>query len=139
VSELRRVLVFGGRDYRDRPQMESALQRILRDGDVVVHGGARGADHLAGDIGQVLGHHVEVYPADWGRWGKGAGPIRNQQMLNSGIDLAVEFPGGRGTRDMARRLDDASIPTVRVDAVPDTSRVDHGPVAPTGEAERRRR
>ncbi len=50
--------------------------------------------------------------ADWANYGKGAGHIRNQQMLDSGIDLAIEFPGGRGTADMRRRLDKAGVKVI---------------------------
>ena len=111
----RRVLVFGGRDFHDGAAMERALRRHLRPGDVVIHGGARGADALAGDIaGRVLGHKVEVHPADWHHHGKAAGPIRNQEMLDSGIDYAIGLPGGRGTADMANRLKRAGVPLVEL-------------------------
>lgn len=44
---------------------------------------------------------VEEYPADWARFGKSAGYLRNKQMLEEGKpDLVVAFPGGRGTANM---------------------------------------
>ena len=106
-----RVLVCGGRDYYDAETMEKVLANCLvPDTDVVIHGGARGADALAGDIaGRVLGFPVEVYPADWYSHGKAAGPIRNQKMLDTGIDLVLAFPGGRGTADMIRRARKAGV------------------------------
>lgn len=111
----RRVLVFGGRDFHDADAMEKALRRHLQANDVVVHGGARGADALAGDIaGRVMGHEVEVHPADWHKHGKSAGPIRNQEMLDSGVDYAIGLPGGRGSADMAGRLKKAGVPLVEV-------------------------
>ena len=110
---MRRVLVFGGRDYHDRAGMETVLRRELSEDDVVVHGGAPGADALAGDIaGRVLGLVVEVHPAKWSKHGRSAGPIRNQHMLDSGLDFAIGFPGGRGTADMAARLRKAAVPTL---------------------------
>ena len=112
----RRVLVFGGRDFHDAEAMESTLRRHLQPEDVIVHGGARGADALAGDIaGRVMGHAVEVHPADLHKHGKSAGPIRNQEMLDSGIDFAIGMPGGRGTQDMAERLRKASVSFVQVE------------------------
>ena len=100
----KRVLVCGGRDYHNESQMILTLSAFLLPDDVIVHGGARGADSLAGDVGgRLLGHKVEVYPADWHTHGKAAGPIRNQQMLDSGIDLVIAFPGGKGTEDIVRR------------------------------------
>ena len=34
---------------------------------------------------------LECYPADWDRHGKAAGPIRNQRMIDTGVDLVVAF------------------------------------------------
>ena len=105
------MLVCGGRDFHDGAVMNRTLTTHLRPGDVVVHGGARGADALAGDVaGRILGYSVEVYPADWAKHGKAAGPIRNQQMLDTGIDLVIALPGGRGTEDMIRRARNAGVP-----------------------------
>lgn len=113
----RRVLVFGGRDFHDSAKMEAVLRKELKRGDTVVHGGARGADALAGDVaGRVLGYKVEVHQADWHRYGKSAGPIRNQRMLDSGIDYAIGFPGGKGTDDMAGRLVKAGVRLLRVES-----------------------
>ena len=55
---------------------------------------------MAGWIGGTLGFEVECHTAQWAKYGKAAGPMRNQEMLDSGIDLVVAFPGGRGTADM---------------------------------------
>jgi hypothetical protein len=94
----------------DREFMGSVLRKHLEPGDVIVHGGAPGADSLAGDIsGRVLGHDVEVHPAQWSKYGKAAGPIRNQEMLDSGIQFAIGFAGGRGTDDMTNRLIKANV------------------------------
>jgi hypothetical protein len=68
----------------------------------VIHGGANGADYIAGRWAQDTGGiPVEEFPADWNRHGNSAGPIRNQEMLDKGKpDLVVAFPGGRGTADI---------------------------------------
>jgi hypothetical protein len=45
-----------------------------------------------------------IYPADWTRHGKAAGPKRNQLMLDKEKpDLVIAFPGGKGTADMVAR------------------------------------
>ena len=57
---------------------------------------------------------VERFPADWSEYGKAAGAIRNQQMLDEGTpDLVVAFPGGNGTLDMVRRSQRAGIKVLR--------------------------
>lgn len=80
----------------------------------VVCGGARGADRLAAREARVLGCEVEEYPADWDRFGKAAGFIRNQEMVDSGADLVIALPGGNGTAHCVQCAKRAGIEVVRV-------------------------
>jgi len=96
-----RVLVCGGRDYIDKEKVHRVLS--LFTNATIISGKARGADSLAATVANELGLPLEEYPANWGRYGKGAGPIRNQEMLDTGIDLVIAFPGGVGTHDMKKR------------------------------------
>jgi len=96
-----RVIVCGGRDYNDTERVAEILQYLPCD-TIVVHGGASGADLLAGLYWNEWGT-TEVFHADWEKHGKAAGPLRNQEMLDAGADLVIAFPGGRGTADMVRR------------------------------------
>lgn len=102
-----KVLVCGGRDYTDRYHVDNVLDAVLwRYFGIteLIHGGANGADRLAGDWASLRGIPVRVFHADWRTHGKAAGPIRNQKMLDeSKPDLVVAFPGGRGTADMVCR------------------------------------
>lgn len=115
-----RVLICGGRDYGGYSTITDALEQVVLDycrehgawspGDVtIVHGDARGADRNGAACAELMGLEVEAHPADWKAHGKGAGPIRNQQMLDTGIDLVLAFPGGRGTADMVRRARKAGV------------------------------
>lgn len=49
---------------------------------VIVHGNARGADHLADSLGKQWGAITIPVDADWNLHGKAAGPVRNQRMLD---------------------------------------------------------
>lgn len=76
---------------------------------------AKGADELGFDWAISRGVVTERYRADWDKFGKSAGPIRNQQMLTKGVpDLVIAFPGGVGTADMINRAEKAGIPVKRV-------------------------
>ena len=99
-----RVLVCGSRDWRDEEWIRRVLS-LLAPGSVVIHGGARGADSIAGRIAKELGLEVEVYPADWTKYGRGAGPRRNEEMLREGRpEWVYAFDlGTPGTADMLRR------------------------------------
>ena len=111
-----RVLVCGGRDYRDRARAYAELDRLPREGLVIITGAANGADSLARDWCFARdGVEIEQYPADWKTYGKAAGPIRNQQMIDEGRpDLVLAFPGGRGTADMVKKAKAANIPVTEV-------------------------
>lgn len=119
-----RILVCGGRDYRDRdavfkwldnntPRTEPDEYGNDMPKDVtIIHGKCpTGADRWADEWAVVNWCGIEEYPADWRKHGRAAGPIRNQQMIDEGRpDFAVAFPGGNGTADMVRRLKKAGVP-----------------------------
>ena len=121
-----RVLVCGSRLWADRVAVARRLAQLPRD-TVIIHGGARGADTIAGYTARAFDLTVEEYPADWKRNGKAAGPIRNQRMLTEGRPSIViafhEDPRlGRGTADMVRRAKAAGLPIEIHDASGNVSR-----------------
>lgn len=98
-----KVLICGGRDYADAVTMTRLLDKYHRQAKFteVIHGGARGADTLAGQWAASRGIPVTVFPADWEKYGRIAGHIRNNQMLREGKPaLVIAFPGNRGTANM---------------------------------------
>lgn len=100
-----RVLITGGRDYNDQYALEYFLDDLHKNKcfKTLIHGGASGADRLAGNWAISREIEVEECPANWEKHGKSAGPIRNQEMLDKNPDLLIAFPGGRGTSDMVKR------------------------------------
>ena len=97
-----RVIVCGGRHFDDWDAVKRHLDHIHKETPItmIVHGCASGADSLASKwafFNQVRTHR---FPANWKDYGRSAGPRRNQQMANSGADLLVAFPGGKGTQNM---------------------------------------
>ena len=110
-----RVLVCGGRAYADRQTLYGALDTLHSQHkfEIVIAGGARGADTLAEEWAKERGVTTKIYQADWAGLGRKAGPIRNQRMLDEGVpQLVVAFPGGRGTADMTSRARKVGIETV---------------------------
>ena len=103
----------GGRDFDIYSWVRNALWPY-RESAVVVHGAATGADSLAAHAALELGMTAEAFPAQWRAYGKAAGAIRNQEMLDSGIDLVLAFPGGRGTGDMVARAHKAGVPVRQI-------------------------
>lgn len=115
---MTRVLVCGGRDYRDRARVFKVLDRLHaeRDFRVVIHGMASGADHEAEVWAGVRHVALHRFAAQWAKYGKAAGPMRNQRMINEGRpDLVVAFPGGSGTADCVARARAAGIEVVEIE------------------------
>jgi hypothetical protein len=86
-----------------------------------VHGDCRGADKMCGHVAKSLGRAVQSVPADWKKYGKAAGPIRNQEMLNRHPDIGLvlafhaDLSKSRGTADMVARAEAAGIAVKVVD------------------------
>lgn len=86
----------------------------------IISGMAPGADTLAVEFAKHFKLKLHEFPADWHKYKKGAGSIRNQQMIDQGKpQLGVAFPGSTGTADMTNRLKFEGI-TVR--EIPDVIR-----------------
>jgi len=112
-----RVLVCGGRNYNDSIRISTVLTELdlTRPFTALIHGGASGADRIAGKWATAGGLTVESYPAEWGKFGYAAGPKRNAQMLAEGKpDIVVAFPGGKGTADMVRRAKAAGVEVMEI-------------------------
>jgi len=112
-----RILVCGGRTYADKEALKRVMHGIAFGVDdiTIIHGGASGADRLAHQIATDAGWHVKAFPADWDAYGKAAGPIRNQQMIDAGApDIVIAAPGNRGTADMVRRAKSAGVRVVEM-------------------------
>jgi len=114
-----RWLVCGGRNFSDFSFVCKTLDEIADTHGwprTIIHGGAKGADTLAGEFaGLFESIRVEVFRAEWDKYGPKAGSIRNQQMIDEGRpDLVIAFPGGAGTADMVRRARNAGIEVIEV-------------------------
>lgn len=110
-----RVIICGGRDFSDHEFLNSSLDELHESMNIqtVVHGDARGADRMAAQWAYKNKIQVIPYPADWNRYGNGAGPIRNAQMLKEeNPDCVIAFPGGVGTDNMKSIAMRANVPVI---------------------------
>lgn len=111
VGKDRIVLVCGGRDFSNADMLREALDEIHAEQPIalLIHGDCRGADKLADLWATKRGVQVARCPANWGRYGSPAGPIRNRAMLRLKPDLVVAMPGGTGTDHMCDLATEANI------------------------------
>jgi hypothetical protein len=110
MDEVFRVIVAGSRTFYDYDFLRARLDRILSNIKIpieIVSGGAKGADELGERYAEERGYRVKRFPAQWTKHGRGAGPIRNEEMATyvSPDGACVAFWDGisRGTKDMIDR------------------------------------
>ena len=85
-----RVGVVGSRRF-PRPEVVEGFVRSLPVGVVVVSGAGGVVDLTAAVSGRSSGLSVEEFPAEWSRFGRSAGPLRNRALVRSGLSVLVVF------------------------------------------------
>lgn len=108
-----RVLVCGGRDYNDYEKLRTELDQMGNISEII-HGGARGADTLAGRWAEENGIPCTRVNALWELYGKSAGYRRNVEMLNLNPDVVLAFPGQKGTAMMVKLAKEAKVEVIVV-------------------------
>lgn len=98
-----KVIVCGGKDYHDYQRVCEELDNMEPKITFVIEGGALGADRLARKWAIERGIEYQTVEANWQKYGRSAGPIRNQAMLDMNPEMVIAFPGGVGTGDMVKR------------------------------------
>lgn len=111
-----KVLICGSRDWDNPTPIRELIDDLPRD-TIVIEGEARGADKMAAHLAKEAGLQVEPYPADWARYHRAAGPIRNKQMLVEGKPTIVyaffkDKAKSTGTANMVAQAKKAGIPVV---------------------------
>lgn len=122
-----RLLITGSRLWdapdliHDELDIFSTLARDEHQPITLVHGAAKGADTIAGqwararaDIGWPITE--ETHPADWDKYGKRAGMIRNRHMIYLGADWCLAFirDNSTGASACAKSAEAAGIRTARI-------------------------
>ncbi|GAG79350.1 unnamed protein product, partial [marine sediment metagenome] len=88
---MSRILICGDRNWTDIETIEDFIRSLPPD-TIIIHGNSRGADKIAERKAKEQGLTVKSYSADWDKYGRAAGPIRNKQMLLEGRpDKVVAF------------------------------------------------
>lgn len=110
-----KILICGDRYWRDKEAIAESLSLLADSNTVVIHGGAQGADSLGGEAAKEFGLEVIVVPAEWDRYGKAAGPIRNRKMLDMEPDVVLAFHSdlkkSKGTKDCVKEAEKRDIMT----------------------------
>ena len=111
-----RVIILVSKNYNDYDQLKGACDHYLKNklenpevNVIVMSGSGGGADRLGEQYAKERELELEVYPANWDRYGKSAGYKRNVQMADVGnalIAFRSSYSDNRGTDimiDLARK------------------------------------
>ena len=100
-----KVIVAGSRDFIDYNKLRESCNHFLsknKDNKIeIVSGTAQGADTLGEQYAAEKGYEIKQFPADWDKYGKGAGFMRNVLMAKYSDYLIAFWDGkSRGTKHM---------------------------------------
>ena len=88
-----RVAIIGSRDFNDYELVKKTLDPVKDKITLIVSGGAKGADSLGDRYAQENSIPTEIFIPDWDKHGRGAGYIRNKEIV-SNCDVVIAFWDG---------------------------------------------
>jgi hypothetical protein len=98
-----RIAVSGCRNYKNyvefKGEMDEFFKNIRAEEIIILSGHCRGTDSMAERYAKENGYKVELYLPDWDKYGRAAGPKRNEQMVKN-MDAGICFwdKKSRGTK-----------------------------------------
>lgn len=96
-----KTIVAGSRDITSLDLITTAIEAAPWKITELVSGAARGVDQLGETYAAAAGIQITKFPADWKKYGRGAGPVRNREMGNYADALIAIWDGkSKGTKSM---------------------------------------
>lgn len=110
------TIIAGSRSFNDYERLLSLINALPFWPSLIISGLAKGADQLGLKFAYEYDVPVQKYPADWKRFGKQAGFIRNREMAQH-ADVLVAFWDGesRGTAHMIKTAKKQGVRFIIVD------------------------
>lgn len=101
---IKKVIVAGSRNYTDEQKVHRVLDQLKRQANCeieIISGLCRGPDMFGKNWAEKNNVKCHKYPANWNKYGKRAGFIRNEEMAKVG-DILIAFWDGdsKGTMHM---------------------------------------
>ena len=110
-----KVIIAGSRGFSNYKLLREKCNEYLREkrkeyNIIIISGGARGADTLGEKYAQDEGFSLEVFQANWNKFGKSAGFRRNEQMAEV-ADALIAFWDGKshGTKHMIEIMENKKL------------------------------
>jgi hypothetical protein len=111
---MKKLIVTGGRLYKNKSLVYKTLDFI--NPDIIINGGATGADSLCRDWASDRKKVIVTYEADWNKYGPSAGPRRNYLMCKENINASlVAFSGNSGTMNCVTNAKKFKILVIKIE------------------------
>ena len=106
VLSMLKVVISGCRNYNNYKEAKEFLDDFFGKPEItgeitVISGACKGADMLGERYAAEMGYNIKRFPAEWTKYGRAAGPIRNEKMVDE-CDYLISFWDGKskGTKDI---------------------------------------
>lgn len=108
------LIIAGCRDFTDRFIIYEGIDAFITEYGMphcIIEGGATGVDQIAGEYAREHNIPLQIFKADWNKYGRAAGPIRNEKMAKHGTHLLAFWDGeSRGTKNMIETAERYGLP-----------------------------
>ena len=88
-----RTIVAGSRTVTEYNLVASAIAEAPWSLSVIISGGAKGVDTLGEAYAHLKEIPLEIFNADWNRFGRAAGHMRNEEMAKNAQALIAVWDG----------------------------------------------
>lgn len=120
-----KILICGDRHFCDYALLESIADNVIKGQNFseieIVSGHCIGADRMGEEYAKRRNYALKIFPAEWKKYGKRAGPIRNKQMIDyiaefeSKIVIAFTSPNTKGTKNTIALAKKANIRVIETE------------------------
>ena len=99
-----KVAIIGSRTFNDFDLLSKTVKEYCRRSnisiEIIVSGGAKGADTLAEQFAKEIDKQTKIFYPDWEKFGRNACSLRNTQIVEFS-DIVFAFWNGKspGTKD----------------------------------------
>ena len=101
-----KTVIAGCRNYNDYEEAKKFLDKCFlhfvgQKQIIIFSGGCKGADEIGEKYAEDNGFELKQFYADWRKYGRAAGPKRNEEMVKQ-CDLVICFWDGKskGTKSL---------------------------------------
>lgn len=93
-----KLAIVGSRSFNNYELLKKEINNFISENDFsinqIISGGARGADNLGEKYAKELNIETQIFYPDWNKYGKKAGFIRNEDIINNS-DVIIAFWDGQ--------------------------------------------